>query len=493
MPGTYSVPNSSVCAPCPPGEFSPLSGAGACTPCPPTTWSNAGAPNCSLCAAGYVNPPTQVDLPAAEQPAPWTGWVPGAVMYNSPPLTCPPSGSGRRLLLGDEYVDVSDYEGLVRKYGEWWAEKYYRPNETAQSRRLLQAPCPPTPPSPIPSTDLLGVGLITATHNAVAIQLNASRPVGVLVVPVPVQPGLPTSVAFGLSASAAGVRVVVTWSGGTIYNVSTAPVVWTNATTAHFVPTSATDTVTFRVDGAGFVWISTPTVLHAASTCSLCPSGSICDGGVSRCAPGTYSMAQGLHSQSQCATCPPGYFCTGGADLELCATGAYSVAHNLSSACPPCPANSYCPNATTIDACPNHTTSAARSTDLSQCLCIPGYQCQLVKVVHAEVTLPFNLSTFTAELQAKYIAAVAAAAGVDPSQVQIVSITDLSTGGNRRILGFHPTILVHTNIYQSKHEAEPHRALDSLAHHLVRGGMPQHRGAVHVTTHREVLRRKLVV
>ena len=234
--------------------------------------------------------------------------------------------------------------------------------------------------------------------------------------------------------------------------------------------------------------------LPSESQCTVCPAGSVCGDGTSigSCTPGTYSKATGLRTQGQCKVCDAGYFCPGGDLVEMCPVGSLSVATGLSFSgeCAPCPADSYCPNATTVLTCPAHTHASARSHDLADCICDRGFQCQLVKVVHAQVTLPITAEEFTPELQARYIAAVAASAGVSPDQVTIVSIFNGAAlgGGNRRLLGVSgETVEVHLNIYGADH----HTALDKLDHQLHARGLKKP-VARHVTLHREVVKARKV-
>ena len=232
---------------------------------------------------------------------------------------------------------------------------------------------------------------------------------------------------------------------------------------------------------------STNPSLQSASQCQLCPAGSLCSGGanITTCAAGTYGLQTGLRAQGQCTACPAGYYCMGGTDQSLCPLGSYSLATGLavSTDCSRCPAGFYCTNTTIILGCPANTNSPAGSSDLGSCSCNAGYKCQVTKVVHAEVTLPVSVAEFAA-LQQAYRLAVAAAAGVDPSQVVIVSVTSVSPSGNRRLLSDRTFTEVHTSIYNSKHIASPHKALVTLNAHLARTGM-QHAG-VRVSLHSEV-------
>ena len=239
---------------------------------------------------------------------------------------------------------------------------------------------------------------------------------------------------------------------------------------------------------------STTPALVSQSQCTICPIGGICAGGASLayCVAGTVGYATGFSLQSQCSACTPGYYCPGGAVITTCPLGSYSLGTSVPSAalCPKCPTNYYCTNTTTEIQCPVNTNSQVGSSDLASCVCNPGYRCEMVQVVHAEITLPINASQF-AELQAAYIAAVAAAAGVDPSQVIIVSITDAPTSGARRSLdGSTPdrAIEVHASIYNSMHTGSPHRALRTLDMQLEGMGLPVPLKAVRISLQREVVR-----
>ena len=179
-------------------------------------------------------------------------------------------------------------------------------------------------------------------------------------------------------------------------------------------------------------------------------------------------------------------YCMGGTHTELCPLGSYSLAPSLTRVvdCGLCPAGFYCPNTTVIVACPANTFSPSGSSDLASCTCNAGYKCEVTKVVHAEVTLPISVVDFEALRQA-YINAVAAAAGVDPSQVIIVSVTSSSPGG-RRLLANRQFAEVHTNIYGSKHMANPLMAVATLQRHLKIRGLPKHESNIKVTLHHEI-------
>lgn len=236
--------------------------------------------------------------------------------------------------------------------------------------------------------------------------------------------------------------------------------------------------------------------LQNEGQCTTCPAGSLCPGGavIAQCTPGTYSFSVGLRQQSQCAICPAGYYCPGGASRTLCPAGSLSLVTGLTVAtdCQLCPVNKYCPNSTSVFSCPANTLSAPMGKDLSDCKCAPGFKCELTKVVHAEVILPFTQSTFTPAIQQIYKEAVALAAGVDVSQVNIISISEIQFGTQRRrrnLLGqdelsptdVQPVLDVHTSIYNSVRTD-----MDDLNTHLMSKGLPAHKG-VKVTMHKEVV------
>lgn len=225
--------------------------------------------------------------------------------------------------------------------------------------------------------------------------------------------------------------------------------------------------------------------LTAESQCQPCPTGFLCPGGAALqpCTAGTYSDNDGLRVQQQCTVCPPGHFCTAGDAIQLCPLGSYSLAEGLrfASQCDTCPPNFYCPNTTVIFPCPDNTMSSAGSSDLGKCLCNAGYKCEVTKVIHAEVTLPITVQDFDAMRQ-QYILAVAAAAGVDPSQVIIVSVTPSSgPTRRRRLMSNKYYIEVHTSVYKTKDVQ-----LKSLQLHLKRRGLPPHHD-LNIEIHREVV------
>jgi hypothetical protein len=226
--------------------------------------------------------------------------------------------------------------------------------------------------------------------------------------------------------------------------------------------------------------------LQLESQCSICPVGSLCPGGanITECVPGTYSETSGLREQGQCAVCPPGYYCTGGGSKQMCPLGSYSMIAGVSllADCARCAAGFFCPNTTGRVQCPANTMSSVGSSDLGECLCAPGYSCMIVMVLHAEILLPIVRSEFTAEMQARYIAAIAIASGVSVDRVRIISISEVTSGAGRRLLGFNSNAVeVHTSIYDSLNDK-----ISDLNAHLQRNGLPAHRG-IRISMHKEVV------
>ena len=229
--------------------------------------------------------------------------------------------------------------------------------------------------------------------------------------------------------------------------------------------------------------------LVSESQCTACEPGRLCPGGSNHtaCIPGTYSPSTGLRQQEQCLTCPAGYYCPGAEVLTVCPLGSFSPATKLvkASDCPLCSENYFCPNTTTQLPCPANTVSLAGSHDLSECTCMPGYRCIIAKVVHAEIVLQMTEAQFTDTVRAKYLAAIAASAGVDVSKVAIVSVQQVSVtgaGGLRRLLGFGTMALeVHTSIYEA-----PTESLSDLNGHLNRQGLPSYH-EVRIFVHNEVV------
>jgi hypothetical protein len=190
-----------------------------------------------------------------------------------------------------------------------------------------------------------------------------------------------------------------------------------------------------------------PTLGGASSMdCMACPPGRYCPIQTTTptpCNAGTYRLAPSGAVQGDCTICPAGSYCTIGtvtpvpcgagthrdsvgatqlSNCLLCLPGTYSLAMGRSSNCPLCDANFYCRTSTMKEVCPLHTTSSSGAYSRVNCRCDPGYQCTYYKQIQAVVTLNATLWEFNNDIggvRTAFIAAMAAAAGVQPSQVTI--------------------------------------------------------------------------
>jgi hypothetical protein len=90
--------------------------------------------------------------------------------------------------------------------------------------------------------------------------------------------------------------------------------------------------------------------------------------------------------------------------------------------CPACPKNYFCRSPTTIQACPANTWSPAGSITRHYCACNNGYTCQYFFTTTGNIAItltPEQLDSKRNDL----VAALAQAAGVDPSKVRILGVT----------------------------------------------------------------------
>jgi len=149
----------------------------------------------------------------------------------------------------------------------------------------------------------------------------------------------------------------------------------------------------------------------------------------------------------------------GGASVYPCPQGTYTNRTGLSSLvqCLLCPADFYCNTPREIEACPQYTHSQEGSTTVLECVCEPGYVCTYQKQLHATVTLPVTQAEFEL-IRQEFINTMAAAAGVDPSNVRIVGLTPVDEGHGRRLLLLHRlgAVLVDVRILGS-HRIDPAR------------------------------------
>jgi hypothetical protein len=90
--------------------------------------------------------------------------------------------------------------------------------------------------------------------------------------------------------------------------------------------------------------------------------------------------------------------------------------------CDTCAANNYCPTPLLKLGCPQNTISVTGVSSQLGCRCNPGYVCSYTKKIQATFTLNITADAFqnnTGGVRDKFIAAIAAAAGVPTSKVII--------------------------------------------------------------------------
>ncbi len=166
-------------------------------------------------------------------------------------------------------------------------------------------------------------------------------------------------------------------------------------------------------------------VQRGASACTACPPGTISSRvGASICTPCPLGFTSTPSDRTRCFLCPAGRVCAPGSEMVSCPLGTYSLATGLTSVsqCPLCPRNYACGSPTTIDPCPEHTTSPEGSVNRHQCVCDPGYKCDYFFSTSGELTLSIGREQFETSRQA-LIEQIARAAGVDPSQVEIIEVS----------------------------------------------------------------------
>jgi hypothetical protein len=121
--------------------------------------------------------------------------------------------------------------------------------------------------------------------------------------------------------------------------------------------------------------------------------------------------------------CPAGSYCGLDGAVISCASGTYSLKTGLTAAsqCPLCPKNNACVSPLRIEPCPANTYSFSGAENKHKCICSTGYRCDYSFSTKGEVTLSLSRDQFEAS-RAAFILAVARAAGVDPSRVQIEEV-----------------------------------------------------------------------
>lgn len=158
-----------------------------------------------------------------------------------------------------------------------------------------------------------------------------------------------------------------------------------------------------------------------ASQCLSCPNYAVAWNGGTACTTCTLGKVPSQDGGA-CVPCPAGYYC-GIGTLIACPLGTYSLKTGLTSKaqCPPCPANYFCRSPTTLQACPANTWSPAGSITRHYCRCNNGFKCTYYFTTTGQMMLTLTPDQLAVQRDA-LIAAVAQAAGVSPSRVQIVGV-----------------------------------------------------------------------
>ena len=185
----------------------------------------------------------------------------------------------------------------------------------------------------------------------------------------------------------------------------------------------------------------------AATACTNCVAGTYFTGTgaqasatCARCGAGAYSTASGAASGATCTNCTAGTYSTAlgittGASCLACVSGTFAAASGA-IACSPCTANFFCPPSTTApQQCPSHTWSAPGASSRLDCACDKGFRCRYTKRITVILTLNCTLEDFNnnvGNVRTEMIAAIAAAAHVDPSQVVINGVLPHSLARHRR-------------------------------------------------------------
>jgi hypothetical protein len=179
--------------------------------------------------------------------------------------------------------------------------------------------------------------------------------------------------------------------------------------------------------------------------CQLCPPWSSSPGGTGPagcvCADGLYLVQAGedLLSCKQCpmgtysdtatkgcVPCPVGTYGDRAATgvCTKCPTGTFGVTSGLTSAdqCSRCPPNKVCAEPGVVESCPPNTHAPPGATSMLQCVCDDGFDCTYTKSVKGKVVLPFAPEEFDEAKRQSFINAIAAAAGVSPDRVRIISV-----------------------------------------------------------------------
>lgn len=162
----------------------------------------------------------------------------------------------------------------------------------------------------------------------------------------------------------------------------------------------------------------------AAAVCTPCARNASSLGGATACTPCPFPTVA-TQDGSGCQPCPAGFICKPTGEIVTCPAGKYGPTAGLTSLsqCQQCPINKVCADGKTMESCPPNTYSLAGSTKLTDCKCRDGFDCTYTKSVKGLVVLPVAPENFDATMRQNFINAIAAAAGVSPSRVKIVSIS----------------------------------------------------------------------
>lgn len=175
----------------------------------------------------------------------------------------------------------------------------------------------------------------------------------------------------------------------------------------------------------------------ASTSCSVCPAGSLCPQGSvtpTKCAKGTYLSTQNQNNTA-CLPCPAGKYCSEGTTQpSACAPGTFRslFGGDTENSCQACPSGRFCP--LLIDnpgianplSCPTQTWSSPGSGSKLQCRCLASFKCTYTQKLVIKTVIQGSLLMFlnnTNGARDALMAAVAKAAGVNVSKVNLTTIT----------------------------------------------------------------------
>lgn len=158
-----------------------------------------------------------------------------------------------------------------------------------------------------------------------------------------------------------------------------------------------------------------------ASVCLSCGTSGVSLSGTTSC---TSCVLGTIPSRNRtvCVPCPAGYYCGIGV-VYACPLGTYSLKTGLTSKsqCPPCPGDYFCRSPLTIQKCPENTWSPEGSITRHYCRCNNGYICTYFMTDTGKIMISLTPDMIQEQ---DWIDAIAQAAGVHPSMVQLLSVTN---------------------------------------------------------------------